>query len=143
MFWEIAGPAAKLQDPLISPHPSNAGLDWCNGKWQPAFGSFQLLKHFSLSAQRRQNPGGVCLQDPSHCRYKAYILLTNMLGIYIRALSAASSVGLVAQHGMAPWGRYAPAQQLHSLFSKGNSFTSSPALLQAHLYRDRVLHTHP
>lgn len=56
------------------------------------------------SAQRKQHAGGACLQDPSYCRYKAYILLINVP--HARALSAASSVGLVAQCGMAPWGRH-------------------------------------
>lgn len=61
-----------------------------------------------------------------------------MLYVYTRALSAVSSVRLVAQCGMAPWSRNLPAWHL---FSEGSSFTSSLASSSLSLWSLSAVHT--
>lgn len=89
--------------PLFSASSKCRSGAWprCNGNWHSAFGSLQLLKPFfplcpEKAAARR------CLFTGPTC----------YISVSMRALSAVSSVGLGAQRGMAPPGRYPPARPL-------------------------------
>lgn len=84
--------------PLLSLHPPNGGLQ-CGlvaavpGTHPLAVGILPLPKPFFPSAQGKQHPAGTCLQHPSHCRHKAYILLIYTLHIYILGHPAPNAVG--------------------------------------------------